>query len=67
MTLAPVVALNPPAGDQLKVVAPPAVKVVELPLQIVAAPDAMTVSEELTVMVTTDVPVQPLPSVPVTV
>jgi hypothetical protein len=64
VTLAPVVALNPVPGDQLYVVAPLAVNVVELPLHIageftVTAGVGFTVTVEVTIEVQleADVPV----------
>ena len=66
MTLAPVVALNPVAGDHVYVEAPVAVSVVLEPLQMVAAGTLM-VGNGLTVTVTVVVPTQPAAEVPVTV
>jgi hypothetical protein len=67
VTVAPVVALKPVAGDQLYVVAPLAVNTVLLPEQMVADEgDTLTVGEELTVTVTVVVPIHP-PVVPVMV
>ena len=58
VTLAPVVALNPVEGDQLYVVAPAEVKVVEAPLQIVGE-FTVTVGVGFTVTTEVTVPVQP--------
>jgi hypothetical protein len=61
-----VVLLNPVEGDQTYVVAPLAVNVVEVPLQIVISGLTVTFGTGLTVMVTVDVLLQG-PVVPVTV
>ena len=52
LTLAPVVALKLVLGDQLYVVAPLAVKVVELPGHIVGGADKLTVGVVFTVTTT---------------
>jgi hypothetical protein len=67
-TVAPVVALNPVAGAQAYVLAPLAVMLTELPLQIVgAAGFLVTVGKGFTVTVTVVVFVQPAALVPVMV
>jgi hypothetical protein len=65
--LAQVVQDKPVDGDQLYVVAPVAVSVVEEPLQMLTAEPALTVGNALTVIVTLAVLVHPFPLVPVTV
>ena len=67
-TLVPLVALNPVEGLQLYTTAPPAVKVVLLPLHNADEPaDTVTVGKGFTVIVTVFVFWHELPSVPVTV
>ena len=67
VTLAPTVADNAVAGDHVNIVAVPvAVKVVELPEQIVTPEPALTVGVGFTETVTVAVLLQPL-VVPVTV
>lgn len=68
VTVAPVVALNPVAGDQEYVFAPFAVRLVLLPAQMEgAAGFTVTVGKGFTVTVTVVVPVQPEVVVPMTV
>lgn len=63
VTLAPVVALNPVAGDQLYVVAPLAVRVVELPRQIVCEATVTAGGGETVTVVVTGALVQvPVPT-----
>ena len=68
MTVAPVDALRPVAGDQLYVDAPEAVIEVEPPLQMVDATGVtVRTGTAFTVMVCVDVLTQPAALVPVTV
>ena len=67
MTVAPVVDDNPVAGLQLYVEAPPAVRDVLVPLQIVTEGETVTVGLGFTVTVTVAVLVHPFASVPVIV
>ena len=64
VTVAPVVADNPVAGDHVYVEAPLAVKVVLAPLQIEAGGHVI-IGNGLTVTVTVVVPIQPKALVPV--
>ena len=66
VTLVPVVALNPVAGDHIYVLAPPAVKVVFCPVQRETFGETVTTGTGLTVTVTCAVAVHPNAS-PVTV
>lgn len=66
VTVEPVVALSPVAGDQLYVLAPPAVSVAVPPEQIVAE-FTVTVGVEFTVTVEVAVAVQPAAEAPVMV
>lgn len=67
ITIVPVVVLKPDDGIHEYVVAPPAVKTAESPLQIVVALLTVAVGEGLTDMVVTVVFLQLFISVPVTV
>lgn len=68
VTGVPVVALRPVAGDHEYVDAPPALIVVELPLQIVVTPPpVVTVGNDNTAIARTAVSVQPAALVPVIV
>ena len=67
VTSVPVVALKPVAGLHPYVLAPPAVRFVEPPEQILTLPDVVTVGTGLIVTVTAAVLVHPLALVPVTV
>ena len=67
VTLEPVVALNAVAGVQVYVLAPPAVSVVDWPLQMGDGVATVTTGSGFTVTVTCAVAVHPLLPVPVTV
>jgi len=67
VTLAPVVAVRPVAGDHEYIVPPVAVSEVDEPLQIATDEPAPIVGNAFTVTVTDDVLLQPVPFVPVTV
>ncbi len=58
---------SPVDGDHAYVLAPLAVRVVEVPAQIVIVPLTETVGSGLTVTINVAVPVHPTPLVPVTV
>ena len=61
VTVVPVVEPKPVAGVQLYVVAPPAVRLVELPVQILVLEETVTVGDALTVTAFVAIRVHPLP------